>query len=590
MSSNEAFNARRYQRDRCLLAGLLLLILGPSMVYAGLAVWTARAIARQHVLERNLAAAQLGAQAIDTQCGSSIAVLRSLAERPSLLGLVRKADQFDGSPRVLTPRLLTAIRQHLDDVVALVPEINRIALYSPRGMLTSSYPRKAAFPPSAAGQEWFDHCRRERQPYISQMYSLGDHPGVQAVNLAVLVGPGVRPIGYIVAPLRLEIIRRWLRPLRLGAGSIMYVTDTTTRLMVSSQLPARQGAGLTRYAPVRLALQGESGAIETRSPLLQREALVGYAPVSLPGWAVVAASSMETALASTNHLLRPFLFLVVPLLALVLAAGWAIDRTYLQKLSLAGQNQQLLQSLSVQNEQLRAADRVKSDFLANISHDLRTPLSNIKASISGLLEPEIHWDSDSLNGMLILVNEEIDRLVGQVRNLLDMARLEGKALPPREEQCDLTEIVGDALDRVATLTRGWALEADFPPEPLLIEADPSQIETVVVNLVENATKYAPPGTRLFLRGEIRAAPAAEGSASPELVVFTLRDEGPGVEPGHEQRIFEKFYRSTTLPSIPGTGLGLAICKSIIEAHGGSIGVRCPREGGAEFCFSLPRAT
>jgi signal transduction histidine kinase len=589
MASNLAFNTRRHQRDRWLLVGLILLILGPSMVYAGLAVGAAREVARRQALERNLAAAQLGAEAINTQCNSSVAVLRSLAERPSLLKLLQQACQPNGRLRAFTPRQTRSIRQHLDDVVALVPEINRIALYSSRGVLISRYPGAAAFPPSALGRKWFERCRREHQPYIGQMRSLPDHPEIQAVNLAVPVGPGARPIGYITAPLRLEIIRRWLQPLRLGAGSFLYVTDTTSRVMVSSQPPVRQNISLAGYPPVRLALEGENGSAQLRSPLLRRQALVGYAPVRLPGWAVVASSPMEEAVAASNHLLRPFLLLVVPLLALILAAGWAIERMYHQQVSLLGQNEQLLQSLSAQYERLRAADRVKSDFLANISHDLRTPLSNIKASISGLLEPEIHWDTVSRHGLLILVNEEIDRLVGQIRNLLDMARLEGKALPPRKEQCDLTEIVGDALDRVMALTRGWALEADFPSEPLLVEADSSQIETVVVNLLENATKYAPPGTRLFLRGEIRSPPAAEGSTPPEAVVFTLRDEGPGVSPGDDERIFEKFYRSNTLPHVRGTGLGLAICKAILEAHGGAIGVRSAGEGGAEFWFSLPGA-
>src|SRR5207245_10321982 len=111
-------------------------------------------------------------------------------------------------------------------------------------------------------------------------------------------------------------------------------------------------------------------------------------------------------------------------------------------------------------------------------------------------------------------------------------------------------------------------------------ADHSQLEMVLINLVENALKYSPPGTPLFISGR-----ATLGDAE-----IAVRDQGPGVPPGDEERVFQKFYRAAAgRQTAGGTGLGLAICQTIVEAHGGRIGVRRPVEGGAEFWFRVPLA-
>jgi two-component system sensor histidine kinase KdpD len=257
--------------------------------------------------------------------------------------------------------------------------------------------------------------------------------------------------------------------------------------------------------------------------------------------------------------------------------GWCIDWLYRQQV-------RLTREIILQNERLHEADRARSEFLANVSHDLRTPLASIKASVSALLEPAIRWDQETLREFLALVNEETDRLTARVRNLLDMGRIEGRALPMQKELCDLTDIVASALERMEPLTRGRAIDALFPAQPLPVEVDYAQIETVIINLLENAIKYSPPGSRLRLRGEV----AREGGLPGENVaLFALQDEGPGVSPGEEGQIFEKFYRSPVSASVGGTGLGLAICKAIVEAHGGAIGVRHATQRGAEFWFVLP---
>jgi two-component system sensor histidine kinase KdpD len=126
----------------------------------------------------------------------------------------------------------------------------------------------------------------------------------------------------------------------------------------------------------------------------------------------------------------------------------------------------------------------------------------------------------------------------------------------------------------------WILRLDLPPYPIIVECDQARIETVIVNLLENSMKYAPPGTELSISADARGGYA----------LFKLIDEGPGVPAGKEDLIFEKFYRTPSTTAKGGTGLGLAICKAIIDRHKGKIGVSRGVEGGAEFWFSLPLVT
>ena len=227
---------------------------------------------------------------------------------------------------------------------------------------------------------------------------------------------------------------------------------------------------------------------------------------------------------------------------------------------------------------------MKSDFLANVSHDLRTPLTGLHLALSRLLEPDLRYDGEQVRECLQIALEEVDRLSARVGNLLEMSRLEADAWTLRKEPADLTEIVASALARMRAFLRETEITAEFPPEPLLAECDPGQIETVLVNLLENALKYASPGAS----GSSPGKPLhLSGERQDDRVIIVVRDRGPGIAPGDEKRVFEKFYRGGGTSGARGTGLGLAICKAVLDLHGGSIGVRNAPGGGAEFWFSLP---
>ena len=174
------------------------------------------------------------------------------------------------------------------------------------------------------------------------------------------------------------------------------------------------------------------------------------------------------------------------------------------------------------------------------------------------------------------MHEEAERLNRLVQNLLEMTRLESGSVQARKEWHAVEEPVGSALQRFGTRLRRRIVKTNVPADLPLVPLDPVLIEQVRINLVDNALKYTPEDTPI----EISAA-AEDGG-----VVIEVADRGPGLAPGDEQRVFEKFYRTRAEPG-RGSGLGLAICRGIVEAHGGRIRAENRAGGGVAFRFTLP---
>jgi two-component system sensor histidine kinase KdpD len=222
-------------------------------------------------------------------------------------------------------------------------------------------------------------------------------------------------------------------------------------------------------------------------------------------------------------------------------------------------------------------ERLRSSLLSAVSHDLRTPLSVITGAVSTLLESDTSLDSTVRQELLASALGEAERLNRLVANLLDMTRLEAGALEVRKEWQSLEEIVGAALARLSRPLRDHevvpCLQADLP----LVPMDELLIQQVFVNLLENAAKYAPPGSPI----EIRVS-GSNGSLEVQVA-----DRGPGLPASDLERVFDKFYRTPDTTGRPGAGLGLAICRGIVELHGGKIWAENRPGGGAAFRFTLP---
>jgi two-component system sensor histidine kinase KdpD len=246
---------------------------------------------------------------------------------------------------------------------------------------------------------------------------------------------------------------------------------------------------------------------------------------------------------------------------LVRLAAAAVERV-----RLAAERQQA--RLAAEREQLR------STLLSSVSHDLRTPLGAITGAASSLMG-DATLSETVRTELAQTIYEEADRLNRLVANLLDMTRLESGAVRPAREWHSLEEIVGTAVRRMEFGLAGRRIETSLPRDLPLLLLDAVLIEQLLVNLLDNAAKYTPPGSTIRIAAERRE----------DGVRVEVTDDGPGLPPGEEQRVFEKFFRRSG--SRGGFGLGLAICRAVVEAHGGRIWAESGRPRGAMFCFTLP---
>lgn len=244
-------------------------------------------------------------------------------------------------------------------------------------------------------------------------------------------------------------------------------------------------------------------------------------------------------------------------------------------------------------EALKQSEKLKSALLDAVTHDLRTPLTSIKASITTLLDEArgetdagqaVILDAESRNEMLEVINEESDRLNRFINGLIEMARIEAGEMHLRRRWGDMDEIIASALQRADNLTRNHRVEVETEEELPVVRVDPRAVSEVIYTLVDNAAKYSPAGT------SIRIIAKRTGD---ERLQIAVEDEGQGIPVELRGRVFDKFYRamrdgdiSARQPS--GTGMGLAIAKGIVEAHDGRIWIESGAgDRGTRVVVTLP---
>jgi signal transduction histidine kinase len=242
-------------------------------------------------------------------------------------------------------------------------------------------------------------------------------------------------------------------------------------------------------------------------------------------------------------------------------------------------NARLLEEAS-QAQALRELDRLKSEFLATVSHDLRTPLTVIKGSID-LLESNADELPPVHTKLLSGIGRNTQRLIDMVEQLLEMIQIQDGRVILHQRTVDLRDIVNDTAEAmtVAAAGRSQTISVKSVPAPALVTVDRSRVQQVLTNLIGNACKYGPEND------EIEVA-IYDGGAE---MLVSVHDNGGGIPTEDQKRIFEKFYRSEGVSSrAQGTGLGLAICKSLIDLHRGRIWVESGAKGGTVFTFALPK--
>jgi two-component system, OmpR family, sensor histidine kinase KdpD len=221
-------------------------------------------------------------------------------------------------------------------------------------------------------------------------------------------------------------------------------------------------------------------------------------------------------------------------------------------------------------------ERLRNSLLSSVSHDLRTPLATITGAASTLLEQEGYVDATTRRELLESVREEADRLNRLVQNLLEMTRLESGQLGLHKEWHPIEEVIGAALRRLEKRLAGRRITTRVVPDLPLVAMDDVLIEQVLVNLLDNAVKYTPPGSPIVI----------VATATDEAVTVEVADRGPGLPRGDEEKVFDKFYRGEPGKG-RGAGLGLAICQGVVRAHGGRIWAQNLPGDGVAFLFTIP---
>jgi two-component system phosphate regulon sensor histidine kinase PhoR len=226
----------------------------------------------------------------------------------------------------------------------------------------------------------------------------------------------------------------------------------------------------------------------------------------------------------------------------------------------------------------RRAEKSRRDFVANASHELRTPVAAIRGAAETLLLGALS-DPEAARSFVEMIARQAERLARLTGDLLDLSRIESGQWTMQISRVEVDQALRAAADLVAPAAREKGIEVrrDAPPA-LSVRADARALEQVLVNLLDNAVKYTPPGGQVTLSAALR----------PEGVVLAVADTGPGIEARHLPRVFERFYRADPGRSRDqgGTGIGLAIVKHLVQAQGGEVGVESGA-GGSRFWVSLP---
>lgn len=245
-----------------------------------------------------------------------------------------------------------------------------------------------------------------------------------------------------------------------------------------------------------------------------------------------------------------------------------------------------LERANLEVEARNAWERVESEFLRNtllsgVSHELRTPLAVITGATSTLCESHDQLDDSTRRSLLDSVADESARMNRLITNLLDMTRMESGGLTLRREWIPLTDVLSPSMTQLEHRLRGRDVRLDIPQELPMLHVDPVALERAIVNLLDNAAEYTPPGSPVEVSARIYPA--------TQTFTLTIADHGPGVPQGTESRVFDRFFRASSDGHPRGLGLGLAIAKAIVTAHNGTLSVRNrpPPGSGAIFTLTLP---
>lgn len=299
------------------------------------------------------------------------------------------------------------------------------------------------------------------------------------------------------------------------------------------------------------------------------------------GWIASAAIAAAVGLASIQLLARG---MTSPLREMAAAARAMAEGDYERRVTASSRDEvgELARAFNRMASELAEVDRMRRDLIANVSHDLRTPITALRAVLENLVDGVEPPDRETLAAML----NQVERLGRLVNQLLDLSKLESGVVPLQLATFDLRVLLDQAVQETrARVEQAQGCDIRFEvvvePHGLVAQADRERVHQVVSNLLDNAARHSPDGGAVM----IRATPDGEA------IRLEVHDEGPGIRQEEAARVFERFYRSDSARSANdgGSGLGLAIARWIVDLHGGDIRVEQRETSGCRIVVLLPRS-
>ncbi|MEN9517839.1 MAG: hypothetical protein RLZZ381_427 [Cyanobacteriota bacterium] len=238
----------------------------------------------------------------------------------------------------------------------------------------------------------------------------------------------------------------------------------------------------------------------------------------------------------------------------------------------------------------KAIERMKDEFLSVVSHELRTPLTSIHSSLKILSTGKLGSLATQGERMLKIADEQTERLVHLVNNVLDLQRIQSGKINMNKQACPARELIEEAVQAMKTLAQSQGIQLSCQPSNLIVWADRDYIVQTLTNLVSNAIKFSPPQSTVVLSAVKNSQLNLDRQPqSTSYITFAVQDRGQGIPQDRLETIFERFQQVDSSDSRKkgGTGLGLAICRQIVEGHGGQIWAESCLDNGSTFYFTLP---
>ncbi len=235
------------------------------------------------------------------------------------------------------------------------------------------------------------------------------------------------------------------------------------------------------------------------------------------------------------------------------------------------------------NRELSRLNKLKSEFVSMVSHELRAPLINIKQSSSLILESTIGQINEEQKRCLVIVNHSADRLLKLISDLLDISKIEAGKFKLNRQMISIGKVIQEAAESLERWREAKKIRLKLEIEPNLphINADPDRVNQILVNLFSNAIKFTSAGGRITIKAKVEE--------KGDFLEISVRDTGIGIPPEQLDKIFERFKHASSTSSLPlqGIGLGLSITREIVKMHGGNIWVESKQGQGSRFTFTLP---